>query len=117
MKTVTIAPAQWQDGRGYRKNRLLSAEELRQPGVLLQIVSIAPGEYVPPHAHRTSVEVYIVQRGVCELIVDGEARILRAGDVVLMEPGDVHALTNVGEEPFELLVFKTNAGEGDVVWA
>jgi len=116
MKIVQIDPDNWEEGRGYRKNRLLSAEALRQPGTLLQIVAIPAGAHVPPHAHRTSVEVYIVRRGVCELTVNGERHEMRPGDVVLMEPEDVHELFNPGEEEFELWVFKTNASAGDVVW-
>ena len=31
---------------------------------MLQIVAIPAGAHVPPHSHRTSVEVYVVRRGV-----------------------------------------------------
>jgi len=116
MKIIEIGGDGWQEGRGYRKQRLLSAGELRQDGALLQVVVVPPGSHIPPHRHRTSVEVYVVTWGVCELFVNGERREMRPGDILLMEPGDVHELTNRGDEPFELLVFKTNAGEGDVVW-
>ncbi|MBP6016645.1 MAG: cupin domain-containing protein [Candidatus Promineofilum sp.] len=116
MKIVQIDSDSWQAGRGYRKSRLLSAETLGQSGTLLQIVAIPAGAHVPPHSHRTSVEVYIVRRGVCELTVDGLSHELRPGDVVLMEPGDVHELFNPGEEVFEVWVFKTNAFDGDAVW-
>ncbi|MFO7661550.1 MAG: cupin domain-containing protein [Chloroflexota bacterium] len=116
MKIISLNPDTWQAGRGYRKNRLLSASELKQPGALLQLVSVPPGSSIPPHAHHTSIEVYVVTRGECVLEVDGRTSVMRPGDIILMEPGDVHALANRGEEPFELLVFKTNATEGDVVW-
>lgn len=116
MKIVQLDPRTWQDGRGYRKNRLLSAEELRQPGALLQVVTVAAGEHIPPHNHRTSVEVYVIRRGACDLIVNGERHEMQSGDVILMEPGDVHELHNRGEETFELWVFKTNAADGDVAW-
>lgn len=116
MKIITINDDNWQDGRGYRKNRLLSAGELQQPGTLFQIVSLPPGKTIAPHAHRVTTEVYIVRRGVCELTVNDKRVRLHPGDLVLMEPGDVHALANPGPEPFEVLVFKTNAGEGDIVW-
>ena len=66
MKIIELDPNNWQQGRGYRKNRLLAAEELRQPGALVQIVVTPPGSHIPPHHHRTSVEVYVVRRGVCE---------------------------------------------------
>lgn len=116
MKIVQIDPDGWREGRGYRKNRLLSAEALRQPGALLQVVTVPPGSRVPPHSHRASVEVYVVRRGVCELVVNGERHEMRPGDTILMEPGDVHELFNRGEEAFELWVFKTNAAEGDTDW-
>ena len=111
MRIIQIDGEGWQEGRGYRKRRLLSADELRQPGALLQVVVVPPGSHIPPHSHRTSVEVYVVTRGNCDLIVNGARHEMRPGDVILMEPGDVHALTNHGNEVFELLVFKTNAGE------
>jgi quercetin dioxygenase-like cupin family protein len=116
MKVTQIDGDDWQEGRGYRKRRLLSADELRQPGALLQLVVVPPGSHIPPHSHATSVEVYVVRRGVCELVVNGEQREMRPGDILLMEPGDVHELTNHGAEAFELLVFKTNAAPGDTAW-
>lgn len=78
---------------------------------------ISANSHVPPHAHRSSVEVYVVRRGVCALVVNGELYEIGPGDVVLMEPGDMHELTNRGEEAFEVLVFKTNATENDTSWA
>lgn len=116
MKIIELDPTNWQEGRGYRKNRLLSAEELRQPGALLQVVAVPPGAHIPPHSHQTSVEIYVVRRGVCELVVNGERHEIRAGDVILMEPGDAHELFNRGDEEFGVWVFKTNADEGDTVW-
>lgn len=116
MKFVHLDPQNWQAGRGYRKNRLLSTEELRQPGALLQVVEVPPGSHIAPHSHRESVEVYVVRRGVCELIANGQRHDMRPGDVILMEPGDVHELFNHGDEVFELWVFKTNAGDGDIEW-
>jgi quercetin dioxygenase-like cupin family protein len=116
MKLVTVDPTTWQEGDGYRKNRLLTADDLRQPGALLQVVSIPPGSHVPDHHHRTSIEVYHVLRGTCEIAVNDDLITIGPGDTMLMEPGDVHALTNTGDELFELLVFKTNAADGDTVW-
>jgi quercetin dioxygenase-like cupin family protein len=117
MKIIRINGDGWQEGRGYRKRRLLSADELRQPGALLQVVVVPPGSRIPPHSHATSFEVYVVRRGVCELVVNGERHEMRPGDTILMEPGDVHELTNYGNEGFELLVFKTNASGADIQWS
>lgn len=117
MKIVQLEAENWVEGHGYRKNRLLPAAALRQPGALLQVVEVPAGAHIPPHSHASSVEVYIVRRGVCELVTNGERYEMRPGDAILMEPGDVHELFNHGDEPFELWVFKTNATDGDTSWA
>jgi len=48
--------------------------------------------------------------------VNGETSTLRRDDMLLMEPGDVHSLSNSGSVPFVVLVFKTN-GDNDTHWS
>ena len=87
------------------------------------------GGEIKRHVHRPlerhlvgTSEVLVVKQGRCLIDIYNEERELVTtremfpGDVMLMEPGDVHELFNPGEEAFELWVFKTNATDGDVVW-
>ena len=43
-----------------------------------------------PHAHDTMFEIYLVRSGSATAIVADEAVELRAGDVLVVEPGEVH---------------------------
>jgi len=117
MKLISHNEYAWQQLPGYRKNVLLTGEELHDVGACVQLVAVEPGETIPDHYHKTSYEVYYVLQGSCRLFVNGEEIMLNLGVVLLMEPGDVHKLTNNGSQRFLLLVFKTNAKKNDTYWS
>jgi len=101
---------------GYTKHVLLKAGDLASEGARVQIVTIAAGDTVEDHFHRQTREFYHVLEGECELVVNGAEMRLVAGEMLLMEPGDVHRLMNPGPRLFRVLVFKTNAGD-DTYWS
>lgn len=117
MLIIRLDEAGWVNGRGYRKQVVADTAVLAAPGAFVQVVEMAPGETIPDHSHQTSREVYAVLAGRCCLVVNGESRRLEPGDMLLMEPGDIHHLHNDGDEPFRLLVFKTSATDEDTFWA
>ena len=116
MKQVDITDEGWISASGYKKNVLLTEMDLQSKGARVQVVHIAAGETVADHFHESSFEVYYVLEGQCTLFANGERVLLQPGSLLLMEPGDVHSLHNHGSEPFLVLVFKTNAEEGDTFW-
>ncbi len=117
MLIIRLDEAGWVNGRGYRKQVVADTAVLAAPGAFVQVVEVAPGETIPDHSHQTSREVYAVLNGRCCLVVNGESHHLEPGDMLLMEPGDIHRLHNDGGEPFRLLVFKTSATDEDTFWA
>lgn len=117
MKRIEAAASGWQSSRGYRKRRLLSPTAWATPGALVQEVAMEPGAVIPPHFHRHAFEFYFVTAGQCLLTVNGGDPLrLQQGDMLLMEPGDVHQLHNDRAEPFRLLVVKTAAANDDTYW-
>ena len=116
MKSLRLNDREPVQAEGYRKHILLNAEDLHSDGARVQMVIIEPGDTIADHYHQRAREFYLVLQGRCELTVNGETSILRRDDMLLMEPGDVHGLTNHGSIPFVLLVFKTN-GEDDTFWS
>jgi len=116
MKQINIDPQKWQHLPGYRRNILLTGADLHSPGTRVQMVSMAPGDSISDHYHKTSYEVYCVLKGQCTLIVDGQEIILRPRTLITIEPGDIHQLHNHGHETFELLVFKTNSQPDDTLF-
>jgi len=116
MKTINIDDQNWAQAPGYLKNLLLAADDLRCEGARVQIVSMKPKATIDNHYHATSHEFYYVLQGECRVIINGEVHFLKRGNMLLIEPGDVHRLVNDGEEEFRLLVFKTNSTLDDTHW-
>lgn len=57
---------------------------------------VEPGKSVRAHKHQEH-EVFFIARGRGVMTVDGESEEVRAGDTVLMEPFQVHEVTNSSE--------------------
>jgi mannose-6-phosphate isomerase-like protein (cupin superfamily) len=55
------------------------------------------------HYHRTSEELYLVTGGAGRLVIDGEERLVGAGDCALIPPGARHKLFNTGAAPLKVL--------------
>jgi quercetin dioxygenase-like cupin family protein len=57
---------------------------------------VAEGQTCPEHRHARKHETFFVLKGAVRMIVDGEERLLREGDTLIMPPGQQHAFTGVG---------------------
>src|SRR3954452_10841988 len=57
-----------------------------------------------PHYHRELLEIYLVARGSSTMIVDGETVELRAGDVIVIEPGEAHTFTASSPDYFHFVL-------------
>ncbi|MFZ5917826.1 MAG: cupin domain-containing protein [Chloroflexota bacterium] len=66
-------------------------------GLPLPAIGFANQGIDEPHHHRELYEVYLVARGRSTMMVNGEPIVLAAGDVIVVEPGEVH--TFVGHTP------------------
>jgi len=56
------------------------------------------------HYHRVAEEVYYVLEGAGEVRVDGQARAIGPGDVVVISPGQRHKVAQLGRQDLVLLV-------------
>ena len=116
MKKIELDKNNWTQAKGYLKNVLLTGDDLRSEGTLVQVVIIPPRSEISDHYHKTSREFYFVLDGESTIEVNDTERVLRRGDMLLTEPGDVHRLRNDNEKEFKLLVFKTKVGKDDTFW-
>lgn len=66
---------------------------------------LSPGQSTSPHAHADMHEVFLVQSGAGELVVDGAVHPLTPGTCAVVEPGEEHVLRCTGPEALELLYF------------
>ena len=58
-------------------------------GVMLTFFTFAPNAVVPEHAHPNE-QITLVTRGAMQFTLDGETRILHAGDGVCIPPNVAH---------------------------
>jgi quercetin dioxygenase-like cupin family protein len=72
----------------------------------LGIVVITPGESHPCHRHEHQEESFLALEGECEVWVDGELVVLRAGDYLICEPGEAHLFRNVSDMNFRAVFVK-----------
>lgn len=100
-------------------DRLLHASDFFQPAAgeplrtvmaqsaLSTVVAwhVEPGQAISGHAHPTGQDTWIVLSGEAVYFTDaaGNGVSLRAGDVAIAGPGEVHGALNVGREPLRFV--------------
>jgi mannose-6-phosphate isomerase-like protein (cupin superfamily) len=57
-----------------------------------------------PHQHERMNEVYLVARGQSVAVVDGHPVPLRAGDMLLVEPGEAHTFISSSDDYLHFVV-------------
>ena len=65
--------------------------------------TVPPGGETIAHYHRTSEEIYLFTPGMGRMRLGDEEAAVRAGDAVVIAPGEPHKLFNTGPEPLVLL--------------
>ncbi|HZS23388.1 MAG TPA: cupin domain-containing protein [Gaiellaceae bacterium] len=65
--------------------------------------TLEPDQATERHYHRRSEEIYFVVKGSGRMEVDGETRMVRPGDAILIPPGAWHQLENNGTSELRIL--------------
>ncbi|MCS6770096.1 MAG: cupin domain-containing protein [Candidatus Caldarchaeum sp.] len=76
--------------------------------IYLRKFTIKPGGWIPSHSHPEIEHVQYVLRGEYEVVLDGETRKVKAGDVVFIPSKTVHSYRNTGSEDAEFLCIITS---------
>ena len=63
------------------------------------------GNSFAPHYHEDMQEVFVIVRGTAELAAGGETVTLQRGDAILIDPHEVHQMSNRGPDDVEYLAF------------
>jgi len=92
-----------------RKSLEIVSAETGSRAVTLRLVEIPvprPGEALrAPHRHSGFEECIYVLSGEGRTEFEGGTHALKAGDTVLIPPGELHVTRNTGSEPLMLLCF------------
>jgi len=106
-----------------------SHEDAEKPGVLKRVLAtrndllvgrvqmvnwalLPAGKSFRRHFHQDMQEMFIIVDGTVKVTVDGKEDQLDRGDSILIDPCEVHQMTNVGEAEVHYVVFGISTGDG-----
>ena len=107
MKKITISEIPL----GYSHNKISRRSILKTGDTLSKIESmneayLQPSEQVELHSHASAEEVFVFISGKGEMEVDGQVLEITSGDVLLIQPAEMHLLTNTGKEVMRFFTFR-----------
>ena len=95
---------------GFRSVQIVWPSNAPEALVTITRVTMEPGASSARHLHPASEQIWLVEKGNAQLLMDnGETDGLRAGDVVRTPAGTIHGVANTGAEPFVYLAVTTPA--------
>jgi quercetin dioxygenase-like cupin family protein len=112
-ETVLQQPVEMEGSSGC-KVRWLLGEGDAAPNFAMRQFEVAPGGYTPRHSHPYEHEVFVLE-GEGVVFEDNRSHTLKAGDVVLVRPDEVHQFRNTGDQPLKFLCLVPNSATGKKV--
>lgn len=90
--------------------RWLLSRDDGAPSFAMRQFEVAPGGFTPHHHHPYEHEIYVLA-GEGEVYEGDKPHRIKAGDVVLVQPGDVHQFRNVGPGTLKFLCLIPNTAD------
>jgi quercetin dioxygenase-like cupin family protein len=116
MKFVKQEEKEWLKRQGYSKMILLTEDDLKSKGNVVQLVKNEAHTEIAPHYHKQMKEIYHVLQGNA-MVFCGPKRIrAKPGDTLLCEVREVHGVVNDTDKDFVFVVFKIDAKDDDMYW-
>jgi quercetin dioxygenase-like cupin family protein len=94
--------------------RWLLGEKDGTPNFAMRQFEVAPGGYTPRHSHPYEHEVFVLE-GEGVVIEGDQPHRLSTGDVVFVQPDEVHQFRNTGAGPLKFLCLVPNSATGKKV--
>lgn len=88
--------------------RWLVSEADGAPNFSMRQFEVKPGGHTPRHAHPYEHEVFILE-GQGEVLEGTKKHQLKRGDVLFIEPNEVHQFRNPTDQPLKFLCLIPNA--------
>jgi quercetin dioxygenase-like cupin family protein len=85
------------------KRVLLRRDEV-PPVLQYAVTTIAPGQVARSHAHADMFEIFLCNAGKGIISIDGSPHDITDGTLVVVEPGERHELSNLGDHDLTLTI-------------
>ena len=76
---------------------------MKGPRSNFALVRFNPGEDFQAHYHNVMEENFYILEGKVDIVVDGKVNTLSAGDMLHIEPGEVHYVKNAYDAPMKMV--------------
>jgi quercetin dioxygenase-like cupin family protein len=113
VKAVPAKPVDMEGAAGCTVRWLLSPAD-GTPTFAMREFEVAPGGYTPRHSHDFEHEVFVLS-GDGVVFEGDQQHKLSAGDVVFVQPNEVHQFRNTGAQPMRFLCLIPNSAAGKYV--
>ena len=67
-----------------------------EAGYCGKFLFVADGQTCPYHHHEVKHETFFMLKGAVRMVVDGQEKVLREGQTLVMPPGQRHSFTGLG---------------------
>jgi quercetin dioxygenase-like cupin family protein len=104
---VTLQPVQMEGARGCHVRWLLGKAE-GVPNFAMRQFEVEPGGHTPRHHHPYEHEVFVLE-GEGVVYCGDQPHALRPGDVIFVQPDEVHQFRNTGAVPMKFLCLIPNS--------
>jgi len=112
IEEVELTPVDMPGAEGARMAMMVGRAD-GAPSFSMRQFEVAPGGHTPRHSHDYEHEV-LVLGGAGEVLLEGEYRPLKKGDVVLVPADEEHQFRVTGDEPLRFICLvpgSRNCGE------
>lgn len=90
--------------------RWLLSRDDGAPSFAMRQFEVEPGGFTPKHHHPYEHEVYVIE-GTGEAYHEDQPHTIKAGDVILVQPDDIHQFKNTGSETLKFLCLIPNSAD------
>jgi quercetin dioxygenase-like cupin family protein len=112
-KEVPAKPVEMEGSHACTVRWLLGPAD-NTPTFAMREFEVAPGGYTPRHSHDFEHEVFVLA-GDGVVFEGNQEHKLTTGDVVFVQPNEVHQFRNTGTQPMRFLCLIPNSAAGKYV--
>lgn len=112
-QSVPAKPVDMEGAHGCTVRWLLGQAD-GTPTFAMREFEVAPGGYTPRHSHDYEHEVFVLA-GDGVVLENDKPHKLTAGDVIFVQPNEVHQFRNTGTQPMRFLCLIPNSATGKAV--
>lgn len=76
---------------------------MKGPRMNFALVQFMPGQDFRAHYHNVMEENFYILEGKIDIVVDGTVHTLNPGDLIHIEPGEVHYCRNAYDKPVKMV--------------